>query len=456
MAPSWTPYNDTIAAVATPPGIGGIGVIRISGPGALSILQSVFSHKGDILPRYFYYGQIFHPSSQVVLDDGCAVYFKAPASFTGEDVVELHLHGSYYVLKAVLELLLGLGCRIADKGEFTRRAFLNGKMDLTQAESVIDLIHSDNKTSHQVALRHLEGHLYTRISSVRGQLMAILEQVEGSIDFPEEVPAIDHEEVLATFADIQRMLGRMLMLGDFGKMISQGVKCVIVGRPNAGKSSLLNCLAGEERAIVTPIPGTTRDFIDVRVDLGGLTFEFVDTAGVREATDYVETLGINRVQELIRTAAVVLWVLDLSEAVTAEDRRILDMLRDVKRAYLVLNKSDCVQKLDTAWLPDWPALTVSAKNQAGMDALKAQLYEDFVSKFEQADLDIVCNVRQLECLKAVKGLLDRLSETIKGGYEDDLLAGDLKQAVLKLGEITGEEITEEVLDGIFSRFCVGK
>ena len=389
----------------------------------------------------------------------CSSDLKGPHSYTGEDVVELQVHSSYFILKRILESSLSLGCRLADKGEFTKRAFVNGKIDLTKSESVIDLIHANSEKSHAVALSHLEGHLFNKINDARNGLMLILEQIEGSIDFPDEVDAMDRTEITKQLTAIHSEIQTILSVQDFGAYIQSGVRCLMIGRPNVGKSSLLNALLGKERAIVTDIPGTTRDFLEATIELDGVLFELIDTAGQRESTDKIEAIGITKIHELMSSAHVLFWVLDGSETPQAEDKEILKKIPEHTKTYIVLNKSDKEQVFSLEEFDlksEWPIINVSAQQQDGLKDLKHQMVADFVKGIEGVDLNLICNVRQIQCLKEVDKRIGSLLSTIQTGYEDDILSGDLKQAILKLGEITGDEFTEEVLDGIFSRFCVGK
>ncbi len=451
---------DTIAAIATPPGIGGVGIIRVSGPDVVSIMGQLFPARKAWQPRYVYYDRVVEPDTGVVLDEGCVVYFEAPQSYTGEDVLELQLHASPQVMQSVLSVLLALDVRLADPGEFTKRAVVNGKMDLTQAESVIELIHSKSMYAQRVSLAHLRGSLFKRISLLRAGLMRYMEQIEGSIDFPDEVDAVDRIGMIASIEKSVSDLSHLLRAQDFGKWIQGGVQCVIVGRPNVGKSSLLNALLGESRSIVTSIPGTTRDFIDAQILLGGVTFSFVDTAGVRsETTDVIELLGMRRIKALIRSSDVVLWVVDGSVPLQPDDYRILEQIKRKARLYVIVNKSDKRQRVDLSGLEfkkNTRMIAMSTKKQHGLGELKEALRHDFVERLERLDVSLMCNVRQVAALRLVRDQLKHLLAQYVLGAVDDALSIDLKGAILKLGEVTGDDVTEEVLDGIFSRFCVGK
>lgn len=448
--------GDTIAAIATPLGIGGIGVIRLSGDDAVTIASTFVPKPFKFKPNTIRYTSLISPVSKEFIDDGCIAYFQSPHSYTGENVVEFHLHGSVYILKKLLKELVEAGARPADPGEFTRRAFVAGKLDLTKAESVIDMIHSRSEKAHAVAINHLKGGLLRQIDAIRLPLMRVLEQVEGSIDFPDEVDPIDRQETKRLLKNIQSTLTQTLHLKDFGRWISSGINCVIIGKPNAGKSSLMNQLAGESRAIVSSIPGTTRDFIEVNIELGGILFQLIDTAGIRETKDPIELLGVKRVKKLMTAADLIIWVIDHTQRLTQSDTEIIKKIHKKKHVIIILNKSDRPGKIQLDALPDFPKLRISAKTGTGIDAFKTYLTETFVSQVNAANLDLICNIRQQAALKIV---LDHVNDLIDGmdiAPNDDLFAFDLREAVMRLGELTGDTFNETVLDGIFSRFCVGK
>ncbi len=453
------PHEDTIAAIGTPPGVGGIGIIRVSGPDALPIVQKLIPKNTPLKPRAIHYRTLIHPHTHVPIDEACVLYFKTPQSYTGEDVIEIQAHSSPFILKCILSVLLENGARLAEKGEFSRRAFMNGKLSLREAESLIDRIHARTEKSYHIAIGHLKGHLYNEISRIRKELLKVLEHIEASVDFPDEVDRIDRDAVLATLSQSQKKILEMLQFQDFGKYIHNGVKCVILGSPNVGKSSLLNRLAGENRAIVTPIPGTTRDFVDIAIELGGLIFHFFDTAGIRASTEYIERLGIKKVSGLMQKADMILWVLEGSRPLTQDEYQMAQKMKKKKNVVLILNKSDKKRKLDlpfeTPW-KKWPQIWISSKKNCGIHELKELLYHQFVNQYEHINLDLLCNIRQLHCLKDTEKSIKSLIEGLKAGLEEDIVSIDLKAAILKLGELTGDEVTEEVLDGIFSRFCVGK
>jgi tRNA modification GTPase len=452
-----TDLDHTICAIATPVGIGGVGIVRLAGPDALAIAKKVCPKVKHWEPRYVALADICDDLG--VLDQGCIVFFKGPQSYTGDDIVEFQLHSNPHLLKRVLEVLVGYGARLATAGEFTKRAFLNGRLDLSQAESVGELIHANSDMSRQAALGRLKGRLFRLVSIVRHQLMGMLEQVEGSVDFPDEVPAIPRDELIGTIEGVLGQLKPVLAMQDYGRRIEAGVTCVIMGRPNVGKSSLMNALLGENRAIVTSIAGTTRDFIDVSAELGGVAFRFVDTAGIREMTsDVIEKLGIRKITQLVKHADLILWVVDGSMALTEDDFRVLESLPKRKPVMIVVNKADKRQNA-LKGLPlrkNWKQLAISAKRGDGVQTLKQALCEWVYEGMPVSDLDLMCNVRQLAVLRTVVGELEHLLGCAHAGLEDDVLSIDLKRAILSLGEFTGEEVTEEMLDGVFAKFCVGK
>lgn len=449
--------TDTISAIATPLGIGGIGVIRISGPDALVIVTALVDRPDlTIRPRYAHMVTIWDPSTRESIDQGLLLYFPGPNSYTGEDVVELQLHGNSQLLLKVLGVILGQGARLAQPGEFTRRAFVNGKLDLAAAESVADLIHAQGDAAQTMALHQLKGKLSAEILAIRAPLIRILEQIEASIDFPDEVDGIDRAQARDTINGLSSRLSEMVRLNDFGRLIRDGVKCVIVGRPNVGKSSLMNALLGEDRAIVSDVAGTTRDFIEVSVRYRDLVLNFVDTAGIREQADGIEQKGIDKIDALIKSADVALGVVDSTTGISNDDALILARIQGVPIRIGVANKSDLNSEFaaKSPIVGDW--VRVSAKTGNGISELKAQIFAAVSQNQAEANLDFTCNTRQLACVIHANQALTQVVRGMDAGFEDDLLSIDLKEAILKLGEVTGDVVTEEVLDGIFSRFCVGK
>lgn len=360
-------------------------MIRLSGPESLAIAQACCPDTVEFVPRVVQFTHLRHPKTQQLLDEGCVVYFKGPASYTGEDVVEFQMHSGPQLLQSIIQACLDAGARLAEKGEFTRRAFMNGKMDLTKAEAVIDLMEATSPTAQTVALSHLEGRLFGHIQTIRERLMRYLEQVEGSIDFPDEVPEIDHQAFSETLASLSGQLSAVLDKKDFGEAIRTGVKVVIVGQPNVGKSSLMNQLLGQERAIVTPIPGTTRDYIEGQFNYGGLTFHLYDTAGLRDETqDVIEQLGMEKIQELVKQAHVIFWVIDGAEPASPQDQTIYQTLKTHDTICCVINKSDQPQKLDPSELPaSLPHVSCHTQSESGVAALKGYLDSHIISQVKK-------------------------------------------------------------------------
>lgn len=450
--------GDTIAAIATPPGIAGIGVIRISGPDALKYLQALTQTAAPPTPRMVYFKKIFTKENKQ-LDEACTIYFTSPHSYTGEDIVELHLHGNPLVLKMVLEELVQLGARLATPGEFTKRALINGKIDLTKAEAIDSIIHAESELAHTVALKHLSGKLLSQIEAIRSNLLLILEQMEGSIDFPDEVEPINRDTLQKTIQTEINKLHAFIKLKDYGEKISSGIKCIIIGKPNVGKSSLLNKVIGENKAIVSTIAGTTRDTIEAKLNLGGLIFEFVDTAGIRKSQDTIEKLGIKKIDQWIKKSDVLCWIIDRSQTLSNEDLSIFNKIKSKKNVVILLNKSDKTKRVrltDEILTKKWPIIEINTKADEHLLPLKEWLFEHFSKKASAANLDLICNIRQINCLLQTEKSLKHLIDGIKMQFEDAMLVIDIKDAVLHLGEMTGHELTEEVLDGVFARFCVGK
>lgn len=447
--------SETIVAIATPLGKAGVGIVRISGELACKIAASLCPGLTVFKPRYVHFVKIEYEG--VALDEGCLIYFKGPQSYTGEDVVELQLHSNPSLLRKILDICVGEGARLAGKGEFTRRAFLSGKISLDQAESVIDLIDADSFQAQQVALSRHKGKLYRVITAFRTQLMAALEQMEGSIDFPEEVDSISKSDLKLTIDEIRQEIFTILKIQDYGSILTAGVNCVIVGRPNVGKSSFMNQLLGEERAIVSDVAGTTRDYIDDVIELGGISFRFTDTAGIRKQTqDAIEQAGIARVERFIADSDLIIWVVDASMPLTPDDLTILERLKNYPHVWVILNKCDQESVVKSTRFNRENIFHVSCETGAGIVSFKTELLSRFAEKFDGLDLSLICNSRQVNVLRQVDQFLDNLDQNLYSGLEDDVLSIDIRASVAALGELTGDALNESVLDGIFSRFCVGK
>ena len=453
---------DTIAAISTPRGEGGIGIVRMSGPDSLEILGKIFvpisKKKVNELKNFtINYGHLY--SNKELVDEVMVSLMKGPKTYTKEDIVEINCHGGYLMTEKVLELVLSSGARIAEQGEFTRRAFMNGRLDLTQAEAVIDLIHGKTEKSLSLSLDQLRGDLKFKILHLKKLLLDVVAHINVVLDYPEEgiddpLPEglVDNlKEVLQTSQDLSDTYNQ-------GKMIKEGVKTVIVGKPNVGKSSLLNSLLKEERAIVTHIPGTTRDVIEEVVNIKGIPLILADTAGIRNTDDIIETIGVAKSEELLESADLILFVVDGSRELSKEDLRVHAGIHSEK-VVGILNKIDMEQKIDLSKLDKvgkW--IEISAKDNIGIQAMEEEIYSYIVSGQveDSSETLIITNIRHRSALVKTKEALENIFETIEIGLPMDLIAVDLKEALDALSEVTGEISSEDVLDHIFSNFCVGK
>lgn len=458
----------TIAAIATATGAAGIGIIRISGSEAESILKKVFqplAAKEELLSHQMYLGWLIEENDRR-LDQILAVIMRAPHSYTGEDVVELHCHGGNQVLQNALLLTLQQGAILAQPGEFTQRAFLNGKLDLAQAEAVIDLIEAKSKPAEQIAAAQLAGLFSQKIAAVQNHLLDLTAMIEADIDYPEEeVEVLSMPEMASKLQDALAILDSLLKGAQAGRIYKEGIQTALVGKPNVGKSSLLNALLAEERALVSDIPGTTRDTIEEELLLDGIPLKLLDTAGLREEqkADPIEALGMKRAKEKIAQAQLVLWLVETA-SFTAEDAAIGAMLQEQNRdnVYLLLNKTD-LQTADSL-LPQlqkeyaaWPIIGISAKTGAGLEQVTAQIKKDFMSGALQTDEQIlVANFRQQNALQKARDHMEDALCSLTANQPLDMVNIDLYAAKQALYEITGEDVTEELLDAIFSRFCLGK
>ena len=455
--------NETICALATAPG-GAIGIIRISGPQALEILSRVFRGKGDAqtyAANTIHYGHIV--AGTEIIDEVMASIFKAPHSYTGEDSVEISCHGSRYVLNKVLALLIEKGCRQAGPGEFTQRAYLNGKMDLSQAEAVADLIASSNKATHQMAMSQLRGNFSSQLAQLREQLLKLTSLLELELDFSdhEDLEFADRSELLDLTKKIDSHITHLAMSFETGQALKQGIPVAIVGKTNVGKSTLLNALLKDDRAIVSDIHGTTRDTIEDTIDINGITFRFIDTAGIRQTSDEVEQIGISRTFAAIEKARIVLWLIDV-EPSQEELQEMQERCRD-KSLIIIQNKidkqeKDSADKLFSHLSPITSRfLSISAKFGTGLDTLESAIYQAAnIPSLQENDV-IVSNARHYDALTRAHSHLQRVLEGMNQQLSGDLLAEDLRLTLDTLAEITGGQITpNEVLENIFKNFCVGK
>ena len=459
--------NETICAISTAPGCGGIAVVRISGPEALAICDTIFKPHNpakSLLTQKAYtlcYGSI--QQGEETLDDVMAAVFRAPHSFTGEDVVEITCHGSIYIQQQILQLLVKQGCRIAHPGEYTQRAFMNGKMDLSQAEAVADLIASTSAGQHRLALNQMRGGFSQELKQLRDQLLHLTSLMELELDFSdhEELEFADRSELQALAAQIERVISHLADSFSVGNAIKNGIPVAIIGETNAGKSTLLNALLNEEKAIVSDIHGTTRDVIEDTVNIGGVLFRFIDTAGIRETHDTIETLGIERTFQKLEQASIVLWVVDQTEAeqqIAQLSDRLLSLCEG-KTLILVLNKSDLPHSqlsIVNYQLSINKVVSLSAKHKEGIDRLKTLLLEAAqLPTLSQNDL-IVTNARHYEALTHALESIHRVQEGLSTHLSGDFISQDLRECIFHLSDIVGDVTTDEVLGNIFRRFCVGK
>lgn len=452
--------RDTIAAISTPAGEGGIGMIRVSGPDAERIATRLFRKKGGGFQSHlFYYGAIVDPESGGCIDEAMVVLMRAPRSYTREDVLEIHSHGGTLVVQKVLQLVLRDGARLAQPGEFTRRAFLNGRIDLAQAEAVIDIIRSKTDLALEVAQSQREGSLSRRIGEIKGGLVQLLALLEAHIDFPEEdIEPASRDEIALKVAEFSREIGGMIATYAEGRILREGIAVLIAGRPNVGKSSLLNSLLREKRAIVTSIPGTTRDIIEEVVNIRGIPLRLIDTAGIRETEDLIEQEGVRLTMEQIPRADLILFMVDASHPLSSEDIAIYDAIRD-KRHVVVLNKSDLLEQPVASFPLDEITCSISALTGEGLGSLKDLIADLFLhGKLGDRRAQLfISNSRHRDALERANVSLQRFSENYSlAGGQLELLAADLREVVQALGEITGETTTDDLLDLIFSQFCIGK
>ena len=444
----------TICALATAPG-GALGIIRISGPQSLEILSRIFSKDLSVAkPNTIHYGHI--KDGAEIIDEVMVSLFRAPHSYTGEDSAEISCHGSRYILNKVLELLIQNGCRMAGPGEFTQRAYLNGKMDLSQAEAVADLIASSNKATHDIALNQLRGHFSTELSRLREQLLQLTSLLELELDFSdhEDLEFADRSELLELSKTIDNHILRLASSFETGQALKNGIPVAIIGKTNVGKSTLLNRLLKDDRAIVSDIHGTTRDTIEDTIDIHGVTFRFIDTAGIRQTTDEIEQIGINRTYAAIEKARIVLWLIDTEPS--TEDINDLTKRTENKKLIVLKNKSDKNDN-NSYNLLNLPFIAISAKFGTGIEALEQAIYEAAdIPTLQEGDI-IVTNTRHYEALTLAHSHLQRVIDGLQQQLSGDLLSEDLRQALDTLAEITGGQITpNEVLGNIFNHFCVGK
>lgn len=460
--------GDTIAAISTPLGEGAIAIVRISGPGSIRLVQEIFRLPGGRRLRNpeshrVYYGHIVDPGSEETLDEVLITVMLGPRSYTREDLVEIGCHGGTIAVKRVLGTVLAAGARLAEPGEFTRRAFLNGRIDLAQAEAVLEIIRAKGEAASRLALGQLEGLLSKRVRDIREKIVSLLSLIEASVDFPDDVEEVRAGQLFQGLEECLRDLEALLSTWGRGRLYKEGVKVGIIGRPNVGKSSLLNALLGERRAIVTEVPGTTRDVIEEDIDLGGIRVRLLDTAGIRHTDDPVERVGVDLASEVLRTSDLVLLVIDGSSELTEEDLTLMGSLPE-GRGIVVLNKIDLPlvvgkEKIDKAMngRESLGIVGISASEGLGLEGLKDRLEEVILGgRIPASEECLVINLRHKEALETSRVSLLEALNGLKEGIPLDLVAIDLKEAGYSLGQITGIDVGEAVIDRIFSEFCVGK
>lgn len=469
-------FNDTIAAISTPLGEGGIGIVRVSGNEAFGIMEKVFISDNlqtkiyDLKSHTLHHGFIVDPQTNERLDEVMVALLRAPRTYTTEDMIEINAHGGMLLVQQILQLVLKHGARLAEPGEFTKRAFLSGRIDLAQAEAVVDLIRSQTDLAERCALQQLTGELSKELKSISDQLLDVLAELEAHIDFPEEgLPEHTHQSMQIRIGESKDKINRLLQSAKFGKAIREGVRAAIVGKPNVGKSSLLNILLNEPRAIVTPHPGTTRDTITESVNISGIPFLFTDTAGWRDTDDIAEQEGVRRTQTAIVNSDLLILVLDSSNPLTIEDENIIEQVNNVIKQQkekislvVALNKSDLSSQINLKSeiynLQSTIIISISALTGAGIEQLK----ESLVAQVKEGNVSdstsglVVTNVRHAELLRKTILVLDQVTEELNKKMEPELISMTLREAMYSLGEITGANITTDLLDRIFSRFCIGK
>lgn len=455
---------DTIAAISTSPGESGISIVRVSGDKSLKLVNEIFMGKNggkleDIKSYTMRYGNIVEADSKDVIDEVIVSFMKGPKSFTAEDTVEINCHGGSVVTRRILEEVIKLGARLAEPGEFTKRAFLNGRIDLSQAEAVIDIIRAKTELSAKSAVMQVEGRVSREIKKYRNKLLEIIAHIEATVDFPEEdMEAVTSEQVGGDLNNIIDEIDKLINTADEGKIVREGLNTVIVGKPNVGKSSLMNALLEENRAIVTEIPGTTRDVIEEYINIEGIPVKITDTAGIREAQDVVEKIGVEKSKEKIEEADLIIMMLDLSREIDDEDKEIINYIKD-KKYIVLLNKSDLSQRLSDNELDVLNSkyiIKTSALKGNGIDELKTCIKDIFFGGEIKSKDMFITNTRHKEALIRAEQSCIAATSALENTMAIDLASIDIRNAWSYLGEITGESLDEDIIDKIFSEFCLGK
>ena len=457
--------QDTIAALVTAVGESSVGIIRISGPEAVKIAAKIYQGKSDLLTadtHTIHYGYVYDWKHDKKIDEALFMLMRGPRSFTGEDVVEVQCHGGMVVLKQVLQLILLSGARLAEQGEYSKRAFLNGRLDLAQAESIMDIVQAKTDKGVDLALSQLQGNLSGMVKTLRADLLELIAFIQADIDYPDDdIERLTMEQQQERILNLKMQVNAVLKNAQKGKMIRDGLKVVIAGKPNVGKSSLLNALLGQERAIVTDIPGTTRDVIEEYINLNGIPLKIVDTAGIRETDNVVEQIGVDKAQQFVKNADLVLYVVDAVQGLTEQDEQMMADIHKQPVIYL-LNKSDmgisdAIRQQLNDVIGTAPLLEISAREKIGLEQLEEKITDLFFAGTLEVSNDImVTNVRHIQILEESLAHMDGFLNGIMMGLSVDFLVIDLQNAWEKLGKITGETVEEDLLDQIFSKFCLGK
>lgn len=454
----------TIAAISTAMSASGIGIVRISGEDSMDVISKIYRSKSgkkkikEVPTHTIHYGYIY--DGDELIDEVLVMIMKAPRTFTGEDTVEINCHGGVYAMKRVLETVLINGARIAEPGEFTKRAFLNGRLDLSQAEAVIDVINAQNEYALKSSMEQLRGSVMKSIEEIRSHLIYHIAYIESALDDPEHYDLTGYpQELMEVVEKEQQEISHLLKTADDGKIIREGIKTVILGKPNAGKSSLLNLLVGENRAIVTDIAGTTRDILEEYINLHGVTLRMIDTAGIRETKDVVEKIGVEKAREMAKDADLILYVVDSSTPLDENDEEIISMLSD-KKAIVLYNKTDLISAVDIEELKEKTGHTVipvSAVEETGIMELEEEIKNLFFSGNLTFNNEVyITNARHKEALEEAKKSLDLVKNSIEAGMPEDFFSIDLMNAYESLGRIIGEAVGEDLVNEIFSKFCMGK
>ena len=450
--------NDTIAAISTTVGVGAISIIRVSGEDSIKIVNKIFKEKDleKVESHTIHYGHIIYKDE--IQDEVLVTIMKSPKTFTTEDVVEINCHGSIAVTKKILEILLTLGCRLAEPGEFTKRAFLNGRIDLLEAEGVMDLINSKSESEKKLALNQIGGKVSNLIKNLRQKILEVLANIEVKIDYPEyeDIEDVTYNDLNNNIAEVEEEIKRIIKESENGKIIKEGIKTAIIGRPNVGKSSILSNLLEEEKAIVTDIEGTTRDTVEGSIVINGIILDLIDTAGIRKTEDKVESIGVNKSLQTIEKADLILFVLNNNEQLTEYDKEILEKIKE-KNHIIIINKIDLENKLEINQLKEENIVKISALKDNNLEELKNKIIEMYnLEELESKDATYLTNARGLSLLKQAQDIISDIKEGIETEQPIDMIEIDLKRIWELLGEITGETYHEELINQLFSQFCLGK